>query len=111
MIILGALGVVAFAILSLEGWGRLVVAGVVRLTGAEPDWDIPGVRGAIGLALTSALIGLLVLIRVSALVPVWVLAGAGLTRRIVRPPRGPLQRHGPRANGWPTRRLAIAAPP
>src|SRR5689334_25376720 len=99
MIILGALGVVAFAILSLEGWGRLVVAGVVRLTGAEPDWDIPGVRGAIGLALTSALIGLLVLIRVPALVPFWVLAGAGLIGWIVRRPRGLLEREGLRADG------------
>src|SRR3954447_15728370 len=100
MIILGALGVVALAMVSLEGWGRFVVAGVVRATGAQPDWDTPGVRGAIGVALTGSLIGLLVLLRVPALVPFWVLAGAGLTGWVVRRPRGALQREALRANGW-----------
>jgi hypothetical protein len=105
LIILGALGVVAFAMLSLEGWGRLVVAGVVRATRTEPEWDVPGVRGAIGVAFTASLIGLLVLIRVPALVPFWVLAGAGLVGWVVRPPR--LEALG--ANGWRIGLLVLLA--
>jgi hypothetical protein len=100
LIILGALGVVAFAVASLEGWGRLVIAGIVRVTGTEPDWDIPGVRGAIGVAVTASLIGLLVLLRLPALVPFWVLAGAGLIGWVVRPPRGALRRSALTADGW-----------
>jgi hypothetical protein len=109
MIILGALGVVAFAMVSLEGWGRLVVAAVVRATRTEPDWDIPGVRGAIGIALTASVIGLFVLLRVPALVPFWVLAGAGLVGWVVRPPRGALRREAVRANGWRILFLVVLA--
>jgi hypothetical protein len=106
MIVVAALAVVAVAIACLEGWGRLVVAGVVRLTGKESQWDLPGVRGAIGIAVLASFTGLLVLARLPAEVPFWILAAAGLAGWLVRPPTAALRRE---ERGWLALRLGILA--
>jgi hypothetical protein len=78
-----ALGVVVGALVVLEGWGLLIAALVERLTGQDPPWDQPGVRGAIGVTVFSSATGLLVLLGVPALVPLLLMAAAGLTGWVV----------------------------
>lgn len=84
--IVAALAVVGIAIVCVEGWGRTVVAGIVWASGEAPAWDLPGVRGAIGLAVLSTVTGCLVLLKVPAEVPFWILAAAGLAGWLLRPP-------------------------
>lgn len=89
MTLLAVLTVTVVAVACLEGWGRLVAAAAARV-GARTPWDLPGVRGAIGVAVLSLVAGLLVMISVPARVPLVVLALVGLAGWILRPPRARL---------------------
>lgn len=76
-----ALGIVAVAVAltSLEGWGLVAAWVARRVTGEQPAFDSPGVRGAVGVAALSFVAGFGALARVPLLVPfiAFVVLGCG----------------------------------
>jgi hypothetical protein len=76
--VLGALALVAAAILALEGLGALVAAAAARPAGGRPSWDVPGVRGALGVVVVALVSGVAAPAGIPMEIPFFLLAAAGL---------------------------------